>query len=660
MQFLHNRLQLAPAAAGFLLTASALFNASAQALEFEAGDVQGKLNTTVSIGAKYDLEGYVTPDDAEQLENDGERSFKRGFVSKTLKATSELELKKDSFGFFGRTTAYYDHVLMNGTNHWQANNDADVAKGFDDETGTFNGWSDAVKDNQGRGIKLQSAYVFADWAFDGGQKLSLKAGKQTHEWGETLFHGGGLRDLNAYDLALATLPGSDGDLHLAQGMVSADFKFNEQMALSGFVQYDWEKSILSGRGTYDSNKDIFVPGADLAHYQLSTFTLDAKTVQALGGDQDALLTALEVEKNADYVVVTDVSAVKSARKNGQWGVRFTLTPESLPDTEFAFYYANYHSSLPFIEGYVSSKAGAKGLALALNNSVLKSHLDGIEAVARNQASQAGMTADVSAQMGSDARNRAYIGLAGLHMLYNSAASRVVYPEDIKLWGASFNTTIWGYTKIAGELTYKENAPIWTNHPKDLIAKGTESIIDGNPTNKFNSSLANPNRMGAPDQWNANYVRKPVWDASLSVVQPFGAVLGTDLLYVVGEAAFQQVSGLKNYDRYIAVGSESWSREKPEENAEDRLDRFSWGYNLMLGAKWNDVLMSDLNLKSSVRFTHDVDGNSHRTGRFEAGEKKINMELTANYDDVTAKLTWGGDADDVLRNGTITGTVGYTF
>ncbi|USE37998.1 DUF1302 domain-containing protein [Endozoicomonas sp. SCSIO W0465] len=131
------------------------------------GEVQGTLNTTITLGAKYDLEGYVTPDDAEQNENDGDRSFDKGFVSKALKLTSELDLKKDNYGFFGRATAFYDYVLMNGSNQWESNNAADVAKGFDDETGTFNGWSDEVKDNQGRGVKLQSAYLYGDWTFEG-------------------------------------------------------------------------------------------------------------------------------------------------------------------------------------------------------------------------------------------------------------------------------------------------------------------------------------------------------------------------------------------------------------------------------------------------------------------------------------------------------------
>ena len=619
------RLQLAPATAGFILSGTLLLSASAQAFEFEAmdGEVQGTLNTTITLGAKYDLEGYETPDSNEQLENDGDRSFERGFVSKALKVTSELDVKKDNYGFFGRATAYYDHVLMNGTNHWQENNDADVAKGLLDESGTFPGWSDEVKDNQGRGIKLQSAYIFADWQFDGGQKLSLKLGDQTHNWGETIFYGGGLMDLNAYDMALATVPGSDGDLNLAQGMLMADLQFNDQMTLSGFVQYDWEGSILPGRGTYGSGEDIFVPGSDFAHYDLAG-------LGAVPGVIDPNVYDGYIA-GSNFIKVADVSGTTDARDSGQWGVRFKYQPESLKDTEFAIYYSNYHSSLPVIEALISDDATFKANALGQG------------------------------------------ALAGIYMLNQGTYARTAYAEDIKMWGASFNTKVFGYTQIAGEITYKENAPIWIDHPEDLLAKAyvqAGNILAGDGT--WGASHADGNRTGVSGEWYKNYETTPVWDASLSVIQPFGAVLGTDLMYVVGEAAFEQVSGLDNYDQYVAKGSGDWASDNNgdlniddadkalDTKADERLDRFSWGYNVMLGANWNDVAMPGLNLESTFRFTHDVDGNSHMTGRFEEGEKKINMGLTAKYDDMMAKVTWGGDADTVLRKGTITGTVGYTF
>lgn len=644
------RLQLAPATAGFVLSGTLLFSASAQAFEFEAmdGEVQGTINTTITLGAKYDLKGYETPDGAEQNENDGDRSFDKGFVSKALKLTSELDLKKDNYGFFGRATAYYDHVLMNGSNKWESNNAADVAKGFDDEAGTFNGWSDAVKDNQGRGAKLQSAYLYGDWTLDGGQKLSVKLGDQTHNWGESIFYAGGMRDLNAYDVALSTLPGSDGDLNIAQGMLMADLQFNDEMKLSAFAQYDWEGSIMSGRGTYGSGADLFVPGSDFAYYELSRFGLN--TIGTAG--YDSLLAAALGENGAniatfgDYGKVANVGGVVDASDSGQWGMKFTFTPESLPNTEFAIYYANYHSSIPFFEAKVTQASALGGLNISgitsavgeSPNPTVETFLDAINADPTNTNRQAVQK-----------------GLAAMYMLQNGVDARVIYPEDIKLWGASFNTKVWGYTQIAGEITYRENAPIWIDHPDDILGSGVLGIRDFALGNDVNISQATGKTVKA-DQWYQNIERTPMWDASLSVIQPFGAVLGTDLMYVVAEAAFEQVAGLNDeyYGRILGKGAESGINE------EERLDRNSWGYNVMVGANWNDVAIQGLNLESTFRFTHDVNGNSHKTGRFEEGEKRINMGLTAKYDDMMAKVTWGGDADNVLRKGTITGTIGYTF
>ncbi|MBO9482761.1 DUF1302 family protein [Salinisphaera sp. G21_0] len=620
------RLQLAPATAGFVLSGSLLFAASTQAYEFEAmdGEVQGTLNTTITLGAKYDLEGYETPDGSEKNENDGDRSFDKGFVSKALKLTSELDLKKDNYGFYGRATAYYDHVLMNGSNKWESNNAKDFAKGFDDETGTFNGWSDEVKDNQGRGVKLQSAYLYGDWTFEGGQKLSLKLGDQTHNWGESIFYAGGLRDLNAYDVALSSLPGSDGDLNIAQGMLMADLQFNDEMKLSAFAQYDWERSIMLGRGTYGSGSDLFVPGSDFAYYELSDFGLKG---------QDAVLEQAGILQAADYGKVANVGGVEAAKDSGQWGVKFTFSPEALPDTEFALYYSNYHSSNPFIEARVSQSAAQEGLNLVGSpTGAIAAYLAG----ASNPTLAGGQ-------------------LATLYMLSKGVDARVIYPEDIKLWGASFNTKVWGYTQIAGEITYRENAPIWLDHPDDILESTSAALGKISQGQDFKASKAT-GAIASTDQWYQNIERVPMWDASLSVIQPFGAVLGTDLMYVVAEAAFEQVAGLndKYYGKILGKGAGSGINE------EERLDRNSWGYNMMVGANWNDVAMQGLNLESTFRFTHDVNGNSHFSGRFEEGEKRINMGLTAKYDDMMAKVTWGGDADNVLRKGTITGTVGYTF
>ncbi|MGI9281212.1 MAG: DUF1302 domain-containing protein [Endozoicomonas sp.] len=627
-------LQLAPAAAGFLLTGSiALTSAHAYEFDLADGEIKATLNTTISIGTKYDMEGYETPDGSEQNENDGDRSFDGGFVSKALKLTSELELKKDNYGLFVRGTAYYDDVLMNGDNKWAENNTADVAKGLKDETGTFPGWSDEVKDNQGKGAKLQSAYVFANWEFDGGQKLDIRVGDQIHNWGETIFYSGGLMDLNAYDAALASLPGSEGDLKIAQGMVSADFAFNDQIELSAFVQYDWEKSIANGRGTFDSGEDIFVPGADFGYYRIEE--IFGPLVQATGGAFP--LPSAEVinqvlgngAATADFIKVTDVSGNRNASDKGQWGTRLTIKPEALPDTEFALYYANYHASVPTFEVKIDPKSIAEAQRLLANPATAP--------------------------------------FAPANMLANNVYARTNYSEDIEMWAASFNTKVFGYTQIAGELSYKPNAPIWVDHPDDILKYGyigALQVLQGAGLLAGQSvpiSAADPSRTIAADgQWYQSSEEVHLWDGSLSVIQPFGAVLGTDLMYVVAEAAFSQVSGLDNHDRYTGKGGSDWGGDPNSENRDELLDDFSWGYNLMLGANWNDVGIQGLDIESTLRYTHDVSGNSHYTGRFEEGEKKLNLGLTGKYDAFVAKLSLQGDADNVLRKGTLIGSLGYTF
>ncbi len=140
---------------------------------------------------------------------------------------------------------------------------------------------------------------------------------------------------------------------------------------------------------------------------------------------------------------------------------------------------------------------------------------------------------------------------------------------LKYGGQLPHESLWLYP-IAGELTYRENAPIWVDHPEDLLAmvlNGTGDILLGND---WSASQVDPSITASAGERYQNYERTPMWDASLSVIQPFGAVLGTDLMYVVGEAAFQQVSGLDNYERYVAKGSSDWAGEDVSENADERL------------------------------------------------------------------------------------------
>ncbi|MRI31879.1 hypothetical protein EOPP23_02565 [Endozoicomonas sp. OPT23] len=653
------RLMLAPAAAGFMLAGSMLI-APAHAYDFDLADgsVEGSLNTTISVGTKYDLKGYETTTDSNtgaptsgRNSNDGLRSFDGGFVSKALKLSSTLELKKDNYGLFVRGTAFYDDVLINGKNKWAENNAEDFAKYPDvlgDQTGTFSGWSDEVKDNQGRGVKLQEAYVYGSHTFSGGEEFTLRVGNQTLDWGETLFYGGGLKNLNAYDFALNSIPGSDNDLLLPQGMVQMDFKFNDQLSASGFIQYDWEKSVSLGRGTFGSNLDIFVPGQDLAYSKLPEGLKNQLFAGALG--------AADIKPTGDFFKVADLTT-SNAKDKDQFGFKLNYKPEFLKDTEFGLHYAKYNSRLQFIDIKLDENAvqnlGSRAQAAGASLTQLAQNL----ALSGQTALLPLLGIDSAAGIRKTAGT-----LAALGMLNNDVTATTAYPEGIEVYGLTFNTKVFGYTRIAGELTYRPNAPIYVDHPDDILYQATVGAGQVLGGGKMNPSLAEPGREYTNyGSWYRNSKEVELYNGSLSVVQPFGAVLGTDLMYVVAEGAFELISGLDDFDRYTAKGAEAYATEaNPDQTADDRLDKLSMGYNLMLGANWNNVGMQGLNLKSTFRWTHDFKGNSHRLGRFEEGEKKINMGLTAEYNDVIGKLTWGGDAKNVLRKGVITGSVGYKF
>ncbi len=656
------RLMLAPAAAGFLLSGSLLI-APVHAYEFDLADgsVEGSLNTTITIGTKYDLKGYETPEDHntgavenDENSNDGLRSFDGGFVSKALKLSSTLELKKDNFGLFVRGTAYYDDVLMNGNNKWADNNAADVAKGLGDETGTFSGWSDEVKKNQGRGAKLQEAYVYGSHTFSGGEVFTVRAGDQTLNWGETLFYGGGLKNLDAYDLALNSIPGADNDLLLPQGMVQMDFKFNDQLSASGFIQYDWEKSISQGRGTFGSDVDIFVPGADLAYNELPDAYKNPILNDVLS-DED-----INVLRSGNFFQVAELST-SNAKDTDQYGVNIKYKPEFLKDTEFGFQYAKYNSRLQLIDIKLDKNAFTNLQTRA--GKLSTNYLTEIGTALTQAYLAAGLDLNTAQALATQKTPESIGTIAALGALSNDVSARTSYPEGIEVYGLTFNTKVFGYTRIAGELTFRPNAPIYVDHPNDILYKATTegAKVALGVDNIINPSLAELEREYTNyGSWYQNSKEVELYNGSLSIVQPFGAVLGTDLMYVVAEGAFEVIGGLDDYDLYTAKGAESYGGEAPELNADDRLDKLSMGYNIMLGANWNNVGMPGLNLKSTFRWTHDAKGNSHRLGRFEEGEKKINMGLTANYNDMTGKLTWGGDAKNVLRKGVITGSVGYKF
>ena len=605
-------LRIAPIPAGFSLAgfflAVWLLAFPSYSLEFsdDSGSMAGALDTTLSYGTLWRVQGQdmkhykgsSTPNHDDVNTNDGNRAYDTGVVSQVFRISADLEVDwEDQYGFFIRGTAFYDTHMMDRHNHW-----SDANRGRSpDQTNTYpyaDDWSNDVLDGQGHDAKIQDAYIYGAWDI-GDMPLDVRFGKQVINWGEGIFYRDGINTVNAMDGASFALPGSEvKDLLIPQHALSFRLGVTDNLSMAAYYQFEWESSVTPGRGTFFSTNDLFTDGGTKGYNQIPDAVKPA--LVAYGN-------AIGINTHGDYLLVADTSASKDADDNGQWGLNFKYFAEEMNDTEFGFYFVKYNSHNPFIEAELSENAGLKALT----------------AVQR-----AGL--DPTSTLGST--------LAGLHVLSNSVNATRVYPEDIHMYGISFNTAVGG-TSISGELAYRPDTPMWIDHPNDLI-DGIKSNLPGILGSVQTPALGCFDDLSQADSKKQyclnsgpykNYEEVKLWTGSLVFIRNFGPLVGLDGLYGILEPAFELIQGLDNYDNYVSTASGPWGKAFEDENplASDRLDKFSWGYTAVLSGELNDV-MAGINLNPVITFRHDVHGNSRLTGNFLEGRKAVTMALNGLY------------------------------
>ena len=292
---------------------------------------------------------------------------------------------------------------------------------------------------------------------------------------------------------------------------------------------------------------------------------------------------------------------------------FKYFSEALNDTEFGFYFVNYNSHSPFIDAELDSTVASQARS-AVNPG---GTLDGFYSLF-------GTLSDVVDKV------------AIAHVLSNGLKATQVYPEDIQMYGFSFNT-LYKDISIAGELAFRPEMPIWIDHPNNLIdefKKSGTAILD-NPTSAcIKPSMAQKNKEYCLDSGSyKNYTDAKLWTGSLVFLHNFGPRLGLDGLYGVLSPGFEFIHGLDNYDRYISAASNAYSLTDGgtfyQYPASDRLDQFSWGITAVASGEINDVF-AGVNLNPVIKYKQDISGNSRLGGNFHAGAKAITLALNALY------------------------------
>jgi|LakMenEpi03Aug12_release.lakeMendotaPanAssembly.Ray.scaffolds.fasta_scaffold78503_3 hypothetical protein len=616
----------------------------AQAFEFEKGELKGSLDTTVSYGISIRTEdpaegliGKATinplialqgqtlpgplaglgafPGSAAQIaapgrfsgnRDDGNIKYEKGDAfSNAFKITSELELTYRDWGFFTRASYFYDFE----------NSDRDD-------------FTQAAKEKVASDFRLYDAFIWKNYALGANDEVSgtVRFGNQVISWGESTFIQNGINVVNPVDVSRLRVAGAEvKEAFLPTNMLFASAKFSESVSMEAYYQFDWKPTEIDPSGTYFSTNDFASPGGTYIMLGFGTVTQPVNNPENFAStcilgkpaagqtnvgksDRFAELSAIYGASTATSLLAAACGAAgarladNEARDSGQFGLALRWYAEALNQTEFGFYAMNYHSRLPLLSG---------------------------------RAANVILPAPAA----------------------NSAALIVEYPEDIHLFGVSFNTTLPGGVAWQGEVSYRPNMPLQVDDVEVLFA-GLSPInqaltASGAPKAAFFCSQLLPGCTSvAPGAYVKGWREHEVTQLQMTFTKAFSSVLGAEQIALVGELGGTQVNlPEKSVLRYEGEGTDTAGGcdvgdvmaglpgsvlqpgclRNPLTLVDGFPTNFSWGYRLAARADYNSVFGTPITLSPRLAFNHDVKGITPGPGgNFLEGRKSITVGVEANY------------------------------
>ncbi|GAB2913697.1 DUF1302 domain-containing protein [Rheinheimera gaetbuli] len=626
-----------PLAVGVAYALFALSMAPVNAASWSLGDVNITFDSTFSYGGswrmedrnwdtiskvnhpRFDWEGYnaatnniYTPSQIWQQPGGyssngdaGNLNYDRGdMFSSLFKGLHELSITKDNIGLFTRFMYFYDFALMDKEGAYTnpvSGKKVDPCADKDARSLTC------------RDVRLLDAYVYGNFSFnDGMNPVTVKLGQQVLSWGESTLIQHGI-NITPIDVGVARAPGAElKEAYIPVGMFTLNIGLTDNLSTELFYQYEWVNSYLPVPGTYFSTNDFAGKGGYQQNVQLGfagnpDIDLDhlLSSLNMLGSAvaSGALPAATAAQAYLAYPTKVTLRPYGSAgelkpKDGGEYGIKFEYFSPELNDTEFALYYMNYHSRVPLISGIASdfSQAGADIGRLAA------------------MAASGGVTKENITQLGAFSK------------------ALIEYPEDIKLYGFSFNTTV-GETSVAGEISYRKDEPLQIDDVEILYAGMPEQLANAGlrPDLAGISQIGRDPRYGQkvqPGQKAQGFILTDTIQAQMTFTHLVGPALGSDnisLLAEVGGISIQDMpdqSVLRlngpNTDRSGGplLGLDSSGNLVNKDGLHTGLSNgaetnpfptaSAWGYRLLAKADYNNVF-AGVNLSQRIVFSHDVNG-----------------------------------------------------
>lgn len=273
---------------------------------------------------------------------------------------------------------------------------------------------------------------------------------------------------------------------------------------------------------------------------------------------------------------------RDAKDTGQFGVSFRYYAEQLHQTEFGVYAMNIHSRNPT---YNTTTNGVPSADPA--NDIPVSQVPGANA---------------------------------------GASYFIAYPEDIRLYGVSFQTNLGG-TAVSGEVSYRPNQPMQISS-NDLTA-----AVLGVPNPATAYIDANGDLQG--------YKRLPITQAQVTAIKIFDNILGARSMTLIGEVGYNHIGGLNDEFGELRFGRDSLygsgelttpgvceginAADPSECNDDGFYTSSSWGYRMLVNMEYAGF--AGVALKPTFAFSHDVDGYGPN---FNEGSMAASVGLTGVY------------------------------
>jgi hypothetical protein len=590
--------------------------------------------------------------------DDGNLNFDKGdIVHAVAKLTSDISFSFQEFNLFVRPIYYFDL------------NYSDFETNYADTTlqARQQGLGAGAVEQVGSNLQVLDYNISRTFAI-GERNISVKVGNQVLSWGESaLLIFNSLNFINPPDATKLRLPGLDlKELTQPLGMVVIGADIMDGVSLETWYQYQWKPLVVDPPGTYFSQSDTLGAGGRYAMLSFGKVPDDPGALYEAIDAGATVDTTAALGSHSSRTIFRDAAEESRLRPDGggQYGVKVQLFLEDFNNgTELSLYHANYHSRIPAVSLFAAQDTCLVTLGSFLGDCTVSVTPNGL--------------------------------LAAEEPLPVDTARLVVeYPEDIRLYGVSFNTTV-GDFALAGEYAYRENLPTQI-HTTDLTFAALNPAFPVAPVGPVPSR-----RQAVPDfvsvyrgisgGYGANdyirgYERLKTGQANISLVKLIGGdnPLGASQMTILFEMGMNQVFGMPGldelqfqgggHDTHISNGADGTgginvddpaidqatvapgARQNPTAHAD--LAGFgtseSYGYRLLNLNRWDSALFG-ANLETLAIIQHDVKGTTPGIGtNFLEGRKQYAFGLRFDYlsryiGEVRYSWNTGGARRDGLRD-----------